>query len=65
MKKRYFKPWIEFALVIIVACQFMLLSAEPSAQQMALYIPTQIVNICLLIVNIMLLDQFGRLIGGE
>ena len=61
MKKRYLRPSIDYILTAIVIIQFMLLAADPTPEQMALYIPVQALNICTLILNINILRKYGRL----
>lgn len=61
MKKRYLRPSIDYILTMIVVIQFMLLAAEPTADQMMLYIPVQSINILTLILNISILRKYSRL----
>ena len=61
MKRRRLKPAIDCILTMIVIIQFMLLAADPTAEQMELYVPVQIVNIILLVLNVNILRKYGRL----
>ena len=63
MKRRRLKPAIDCILTIIVIIQFMLLAADPTAEQMKLYVPLQIVNIILLVLNVNILSKYGRLLN--
>ena len=61
MKKRRLKAPIDYILTITVMLQFMLLAADPTSEQMKLYIRVQIVNILVLILNLSILRKYGRL----
>ena len=61
MKKRRLKAPIDYTLTAITIIQFMLLAAEPTTDQMALYVPVQTLNICTLILNINILRKFSRI----
>ena len=61
MKKRRLKAPIDYILTITVMLQFMLLASEPTADQIALYIPVQTLNILTLILNLFILRKYGRL----
>ena len=61
MKKRYLRPSIDYILTVTVIIQFVLLAADPTAEQLALYIPVQALNICTLILNISILRKYSRL----
>lgn len=64
MKKRYLKRQIEITLIIILSIQLLMLIAEPTVNQFINYVLFQIVNIPLLIVNIYVLDKYGKMIRG-
>ena len=61
MKKRYLRPSIDYILTITVILQFMLLAADPTAEQMALYVPVQALNVLTLILNLFILRKYSRL----
>lgn len=61
MKKRRLKAPIDYALTAITIIQFMLLAADPTPEQTALYIPVQTLNICILILNLFILNKWSRL----
>lgn len=63
MKKRYLRPSIDCILTIMVILQFMSLAADPTASQMALYVPVQILNIILLVLNLNILSKYSRLLN--
>ena len=60
-KKRYLRPSIDWLLTVTVILQFMLLAADPTSEQMKIYIPVQIVNILVLILNLSILRKYSRL----
>ena len=64
MKKRYLKRQIEIILIIVLSIQLLMLIAEPTVNQFINYVLFQIVNIPLLIVNIYVLDKYGKMIRG-
>ena len=61
MKKRRLRSSIDYILTVMVILQFMLLAADPTSEQMKIYIPVQIVNILVLILNLSILRKYGRL----
>lgn len=63
MKKRKLRPSIDYILTITVILQFMLLAADPTPEQIALYVPVQIVNIIILILNLNILSKYSRLLN--
>ena len=63
MKKRYLRPSIDYTLTAIAIIQFMLLAADPTAEQMKLYVPVQILNIIMLVLNLNILRKYGRLLN--
>lgn len=60
-KKRYLRSSIDYTLTALAVIQFMLLAADPTAEQMKIYIPVQIVNILVLILNLSILRKYSRL----
>ena len=63
MKRRRLKAPIDYTLTAITITQFILLAADPTAEQMALYIPVQILNIIMLVLNLNILNKYSRLLN--
>ena len=59
MKKRYFKKWVEYAIIIIQFILIMILSAE--SENFNVFIISKIIALLILYINHLILKNYTRL----